>query len=90
MTQENKPDYCPNCYRKVEETSAPQDACMLEAAISVVIDRDNVDEDKVRSWWLSADSDRVWSDILGPACDAIEDMISEMDDDEEEEADDED
>lgn len=69
---------CPNCFRRVEPDDLPKQACMLEAALAVILDR-GIDPAQARAWWLQADADAVWGFILGPAVDEIQQLIEAFD-----------
>lgn len=62
---------CPNCTR--EDMVAPQDACVLEALATVLVDRGH-DPQKVAKMLSKIDTDELWNDV-GPIIDGLESLL---------------
>lgn len=72
--------HCPNCLRDLFADAPLQDACMVEAALVCLIDRETVTLEQARAYLDRVDVDDLWARHIGPMLDAIEEEITGGDD----------
>lgn len=58
---------CPNCFVRRAE---PRSACVLEALMSIVVERGESSANRNMRIWSTVDPDRLW-DALGPVVDRL-------------------